>query len=184
MIETERLILRLPTLDDVPMIHKAKEDNWPELQKWMVWASDAQGTLESTSHYVEFFQNEDLKNGGLPLFAFHKTTGDFVMASGLNATETPHVYKTGYWGAKQYLGQGYATEATKAIIDYGFEHHGAQEIQIAYYEGNEASRRVIEKCGFEFVKTLPKSHQSFATGEMLDDHHYALSLERWSQLKP
>ena len=36
IIETERLIIRVPTLDDLEAVQTAKEANWHELQKWMV----------------------------------------------------------------------------------------------------------------------------------------------------
>jgi RimJ/RimL family protein N-acetyltransferase len=65
------------------------------------------------------------------------------------------------------------------VLKYAFEKYGAKKLTLSYYEGNKASRRVIDKCGFEFVETLPKHHQSFATGEMMDEHCYAMTKDRW-----
>ncbi|MBR3463836.1 MAG: GNAT family N-acetyltransferase, partial [Clostridiales bacterium] len=50
--------------------------------------------------------------------------------------------------------KGYATEATKALIKYGFEQIGLHKVQICVRPSNTPSKRVIEKCGFTFEGTL------------------------------
>jgi len=184
MIETQRLILRRPTLADAPAMQDIKQANWPELQKWMVWAADDQLSMDATKSFITDFVENDFKNGGCILFAFHKETNDLVMVGGFNATDTQHVYSTGYWGNIDYLSQGYATEMTRAIIDYAFTQHAAEKILISYFEGNEKSKRIIEKCGFDFLEKKEKYHKSFATSEMMDEYCYVLTKNNWKQQKP
>ena len=50
--------------------------------------------------------------------------------------------------------RGYATEATKALISYGFEKIGLHKVQICARPVNQSSWRVIEKCGFTYEGTL------------------------------
>lgn len=57
----------------------------------------------------------------------------------------------GYWIGEPYRGQGFATELSRALIDYAFERIGAERIAVACRVTNTASRRVIEKCGFQWV---------------------------------
>ncbi len=70
------------------------------------------------------------------------------------------VDKKNSWGEIEYCigadyqGKGYATEATKAVIDYGFETIGFNKVQICVRPSNIKSKRVIEKCGFEYEGTL------------------------------
>lgn len=175
LLETDRLYIRPLQREDLPALQKIKEAIWPELQKWMRWASDDQKTYEALAENFDSFIQNDYKKGGLRLIAIHKETGDIVMCTGLDLTDKPSIFSTGYWGNVKYLGQGYATESTRALIEYAFNKHNAEKILINYYEGNNASKRVIEKCGFKFVKTKAKAHQSFATGEWLDIHCYELS---------
>ena len=52
----------------------------------------------------------------------------------------------------QFWGKGYATEATKACLKYAFEEINLTEIIGAAHEENNASRRVLEKCGLQFVE--------------------------------
>ena len=53
-----------------------------------------------------------------------------------------------------YQGKGYATEACKAVIRYGFDHIGLHKVQICCRTDNHKSRKVIEKCGFTYEGTL------------------------------
>jgi len=58
----------------------------------------------------------------------------------------------GYVLAKDYWGRGLMTEAVSAVLDYLFEKVELDFVTVAHYEGNERSKRVIEKCGFRFVR--------------------------------
>ena len=53
-----------------------------------------------------------------------------------------------------YQGRGYATEATKAVICYGFDSIHFNKIQICVRPSNTSSRKVIEKCGFTYEGIL------------------------------
>ncbi|MBP3441014.1 MAG: GNAT family N-acetyltransferase [Tidjanibacter sp.] len=55
----------------------------------------------------------------------------------------------GYWLAEEYWGRGLMTEAARAIIERAFGTLGYRRLWCGYYEGNERSRRVMEKCGFK-----------------------------------
>jgi len=183
IFETYRLYYRVPTLDDADAMQKIKKANWPELQKWMNWAHDDQLSMDATKTFIETIVQDDLKKGGMVLFAFHKQTHDLVMVGGLNATDTPRVFSTGYWGNIDYLGQGFATEMTKGVLKYAFEHHGADKILISYFDDNVASQRVIEKCGFEFIETKFKNHKCCLNGEMIDEHLYEITKDSWEGLQ-
>lgn len=54
----------------------------------------------------------------------------------------------GYWIGREYWGQGLIPEAVRALLRVCFEELGCSGVWCGYYEGNEKSRRVQEKCGF------------------------------------
>ncbi len=56
----------------------------------------------------------------------------------------------GYWLAVPFWGRGLIPEAVNAVLRYAFEEKGAERVWCGHYEGNEKSRRVIEKRGFCF----------------------------------
>jgi RimJ/RimL family protein N-acetyltransferase len=56
----------------------------------------------------------------------------------------------GYWLGAPYWGRGYATEAVRAVIDHAFGPLGHEALQAGARVNNPASRRVLEKCGFQW----------------------------------
>ena len=56
----------------------------------------------------------------------------------------------GYWLGKPFWGQGIMPEAVKEMLRHAFEDCGMQKVWIGYYEGNQKSKRVQEKCGFKY----------------------------------
>ena len=61
----------------------------------------------------------------------------------------------GYVLSREYWGQGLMPEAVKAVIDWLFQEVGLDFIICGHFDHNARSRRVIEKCGFRYVKTVP-----------------------------
>ncbi len=79
-----------------------------------------------------------------------------------------------------YQGKGYATEATKAIIRYGFDKIGFNKVQICVRPSNIKSKKVIEKCGFEYEGTL--RDYFFIDGEYEGRMYYSVLKETGDQV--
>ena len=97
-IVTPRLILRPPTLGDLDSIQTAKEEAWPDLQRWMSWAFDNQRSrhaMEDSIRRVMDYQNQ----AGIALAGFHRINRDLVLRTALDLTDEQDVYETGYWVA-------------------------------------------------------------------------------------
>jgi RimJ/RimL family protein N-acetyltransferase len=172
-ILTPRLVLRPPTLDDLDAIQAAKEDAWDDLQRWMAWAFDDQRSREAMERSIRLRMNYQSQEG-IALAGFHRVSGDFVVRTGLDLTGEAGVYETGYWVAPTYAGQGFATEAAHAAILYAFGHLGAKAISIGYFDGNDASRRIVEKLGFEKLGVAHQKATRCLDGAKLDRHEYIL----------
>jgi RimJ/RimL family protein N-acetyltransferase len=173
-IVTPRLVLRPPILDDLDAIQAAKEDAWNDLQLWMAWAFDNQRprqALEQSIRRMMNFQSQP----GIALAGFHRINGDFVVRTALDLTDETDVYETGYWGSRKYTGQGMATEAANAAIRYAFGRLGAKAISIGHFDGNDASRRIVEKLGFQKLRIAPKAATRCLDGAKLDRHEYILT---------
>ena len=78
----------------------------------------------------------------------------------------------GYWVAEAHWGGGIATEAVRAVTEHGFRAFGVGRIQAAVFAWNEASMRVLEKCGYAREGVLAKS--VFKDGELIDSVLYAI----------
>lgn len=59
----------------------------------------------------------------------------------------------GYVLSKDYWGQGLMPEAVQTVIRYLFDAEGLDFILAGHFDRNSRSRRVIEKCGFQYIKT-------------------------------
>jgi ribosomal-protein-serine acetyltransferase len=173
-IVTPRLILRPPTLADLDSIQTAKEEAWPDLQRWMAWAFDDQRSRQAMEASIRRVMNYE-NQAGIALAGFHRINGDFVVRTALDITDKQDVYETGYWAAPKYAGQGMATEATNAAIRYAFGHLGAKAISIGFFDGNEPSRRIVEKLGFQKLGVAPKASTRPLDGAKLDRHEYILT---------
>ena len=173
-IVTPRLVLRPPTLADLDAIQAAKEDAWDDLQLWMAWAFDNQRPRQALEHSIR--QSADFQSqAGIALAGFHRVNGEFVIRTALDLTYQADVYETGYWAARKYTRQGMATEATNAAIRYAFGHLGAKAISIGYFDGNDASRRIVEKLGFQKIRVARQAARRCLDGARLDRHEYILT---------
>ena len=59
----------------------------------------------------------------------------------------------GYWIGVPYWGKGLIPEAVRKIMQHGFEELKLKVIWCGYFDGNEKSKRVQEKCGFRYHHT-------------------------------
>lgn len=73
-----------------------------------------------------------------------------------HAAGEPDSAEIGYWIGKPYWGNGYATEASRALIDFCFARHGYRKLTCCHFTDNPASGRVIAKLGFEPVGTCAR----------------------------
>jgi len=173
-IVTPRLILRPPTLGDLDAIQSAKEAAWPELQRWMTWAFENQRSREAMEQSIRRVMDFQAQ-AGIALAGFARTNGDFVARTGLDLTDEPDVYETGFWASPNYTGQGLATEACNAAIRYAFGHLGANAISIGHFDGNAPSARIIDKLGFQKLRITHQARIRPLDSAMLDRHEYILT---------
>ena len=80
----------------------------------------------------------------------------------------------GYSIAEEHWGNGYATEAAKAMTDYGLLTLKLKEINAYCYPENERSRRVLEKSGFKYQGLLHQCEERYA-GVVCDNEYFRIS---------
>ncbi len=86
----------------------------------------------------------------------------------------------GYWLARELHGKGLATEAARAVVQFGFDELGLHKITIGCLPDNAASRRVIEKVGFRFVGR--QREDVWKDGRWHDQLRYELTVGDWSDV--
>ena len=87
-------------------------------------------------------------------------------------------YMLGYVLEKQYRGQGIMPQVVGYMMKYLFMNMGADIVTAAHFPGNEASKRVLEKCGFTYEGTLRREYSRF-DGQVLDSCMYSITYDEW-----
>src|SRR5215470_4729397 len=98
--------------------------------------------------------------------------GQLCGGIGLRMDEPHRHAELGYWLGVPYWGQGYATEAARAMIKYGFETLGLHRIYASYVPTNVASGRVLQKIGM-LREGLMRGHVC-KWGKFLDLEYYGM----------
>lgn len=85
----------------------------------------------------------------------------------------------GFWIGVPYWGQGLIPEAVRGVIRHGFEDLGLDRIWCGYFDGNTQSRRVQEKCGFTYQRTV-EDVPCAIPGLLRTEHITCMSKQEWS----
>ncbi len=85
---------------------------------------------------------------------------------GFNKIEKGHKTEISYWLGRKYWGAGIMTEAVKLAIEYVFKEFKLQRVYALVFSSNLASKRVLEKVGFESEGFLKKEIEK--DGEYID----------------
>lgn len=150
-LQTERLILRPWKETDLNDFYEyAKVDGVGQMAGWVPHKNIEESKV-ILSHFIS----------GKHVFALEyngKAIGS-VGVENYNEQHYPELdhlqgREIGYVLSKDYWGQGLMPEAVKAVIKWLFETVGLDFIVIGHFDWNSQSRRVIEKCGFRYVKTV------------------------------
>jgi len=164
-IKTERLILRPFAMSDASEFHQiiTQEEvlrylaegliSLAELRKILDWLIDCYDR-NSPQRIIKF-----------TLAVTHKKTNKIIGWCGLGPLEfSPSEMEIYYGLSVDHWGRGLATEAAKALLDYGFQEIGLDTIVAVTKPENVASRRVIEKLGMKYrevVENLPPESEFY-----------------------
>ena len=97
------------------------------------------------------------------------------------AGERAHSAELGYWLGVDYWGQGFGTEAARAVIDYYFEEFDLDQLIAGARVVNPSSRNILEKCGFQWSGV--ELHRFEALGSSSPVDAFRLSRGVWTSLK-
>lgn len=145
-LTTERLLLRAVDFNDVDDLFQVLSD--PDVAEYDYFYPVE--TKEKASLFIERYQREIEGNEeitwGIVLKESQKLIGTCCLGNFDKGAERAEI---GYAISKAHWGKGYATEAAKKILDYGFNKIKLNRIEATITPGNDSSVRVLEKLGFE-----------------------------------
>ena len=179
VLETERLILRAPKLEDAKHVAALANDK-----------RIAENTRRIPHPYSradaeDFIAAANTPQGDMQ-FLITTRAGLPVGACGI-ATHDDAAPEIGYWLGVKHWGKGYGTEAVRALIDFAFTELAHESLSAGARVTNPASRRILEKCGFQWTGVGLCRIRALNSSAPIDrfrlDRGLWSSLRRWSDVK-
>jgi RimJ/RimL family protein N-acetyltransferase len=182
-LETERLILRRFTREDADLLFELYND--PAVMRYLnggapadraeIAAVDLPAFLGYYPRFAGygFWAALDREHSGfLGWFHFRPQPGDPL--------DEPEL---GYRLHRAAWGRGYATEGSRTLLAKGFTELGASRVTAATVTANQGSRRVLEKLGLRYLRTVPADEHDTAEGAEHGVREYAITRAEWAALQ-
>ncbi|WIG24381.1 GNAT family N-acetyltransferase [Bacillus anthracis] len=180
-IDCGEIYLQEFTVEDAESIYNIS--NQPEIEKFLPdWKSTKEQRINWVVNY-EILENKaflhavrittNIDDHILKLGIFKKTTNEFIgwCCTGIKDELPAPNREIMYAVSSEYHNNGYATKATKGLINYLFEKTNVDVLNAIALINNVASNKVIEKCGFIYLSEQEIANQLY--------NHYQLSKSEW-----
>lgn len=174
-LETERLILRDFVKDDWQEVLAYQSD--PLYLRYNDWT---ERTPEAGQEFIEMFINHQRQEPRIKfqLAVVLKSNNQLIGNCGVRMDDVnSREADIGYELDPKHWNHGYATEAARAIVDFGFSHFGVHRIWASCVAENIGSARVLEKLGMQLEGHL-REHKYFK-GRWWDTLMYAVIVDEW-----
>jgi len=167
-IETKRLIIR-----------EFEPGDWQDVLQYtsdplvMHYMPDKVYTEETVKQFLKENQGDQARNYAVVLPDEQRVIGHIVFFPWFGE----HTYEIGWIFNSDYHGMGYATEAARALLQYGFETLGIHRLIATCQPENTPSYRVMEKLGMRregyFKECIPHGNSWW------DEYFYAILASEW-----
>lgn len=173
VLETERLRLRPFTLDDEAEVFALVSH--PEVARFVRF--EAHRTPAETRAFLQsaqqHYHRSDPFSWAIVRREDERVIGSCGFVSQAGERQSAEI---GYWLGKPYWGKGYAAEAARALVRFGFEQMNLERVEAKCFVENRAGQRVIEKLGMRFEGT---DRSEMIKGEYPELRLYAVARQDW-----
>ncbi len=173
---SQRLVLRVPHEEDIDALSRlANNVNIAT----MVSRMPHPYTVKDAADFVQ--RTKTGETGKCVYAVTRGNDGAFLGCCGLEPQDDEKTVEIGYWLGEPFWNTGYATEASHALVDMAFRTRDIDHIDARCRVTNVASRRVIQKCGFQFQSTGMIG--SLALGGTVPVEWFRLDRKTWMSLR-
>ena len=157
VIETPRLLLREMRHDDAEALFEMDRNHEVHKYLWQKPISE----IEDVHAYIDLVRNQYETNKIGRFSTIIKDTNEVIGWTGIKFVNdhvengNTNFYDYGYRLNQKFWNKGYATEASKAWLDYGFNQMNIKEMNAYTHAENGASNHVLQKVGFNFIENYP-----------------------------
>lgn len=168
-LETERLLLREMTPDDVNALLKL----FGNAQVVKFLEMNPIKTTDQAEEWMRWIGGVFSASGGLRWGIERKSDGEFIGSAGLHSwNREAHYAELGFDIAQQHWEANYPLEVARVIIDFSWQQMNLNRLEVNMVQGNVALMKIMEQLGFKhegiFRQRLRKG------GKYYDVHLYGL----------
>ena len=177
ILKTQRLILRPFAEEDAESVYEYARD--PDVGPIAGWPPHE--SVEGSRYTITHFLNGPecyalcLREDPAAIGAI-----ELKLKGATDMTDREDECELGYWLGKPFWGRGLMPEAVREMLRHAFADLGMRAVWCGYYDGNEKSKRVQEKCGFVYHHTCTKVPVPLL-GEVRIGHTNLLTRENWEK---
>jgi len=164
-LTTERLVLRPFAESDAEDVHAIVSDREIAYNTAHIPHPYPEGMAVE---WIRLVTSRWLTGESAVFAATRREDGRLVAATGLEIEPHHRRAELGYWVAREHWNAGYATEAARAVVAFGFAQLGLNRVQAHHYSRNPASGRVLEKIGMSHEGRLRRHILKWGVFEDID----------------
>lgn len=179
-IETERLILRVPVSADVDVWATFISD--PDFTRYVPRSRGNLTVRERAERTIRALQ-ELWEQQAMGWAITRKKDSQFIGHCNIDSLSDTNDMELSYLLGKPYWGQGFATEASRAAVRFGFEHTAWERIVAAVVPANVPSVRVLDHIGFDYERDVNYNEMTGNDSIVLENPivaYYALRREQFA----
>lgn len=182
-LETDRLLLRSFTEADAD--HLVELDSDPEVMRYLSGGRPTPPEKIREEILPRILAYNSRTDGFGRWVTVEKATGEFLgwHLLGPKGEMLPGEVELGYRLRRAGWGKGYATEASRALVDKGFAELGVGRVIAFTMFVNDRSRKVMEKTGLKYVRTFFGDWLEPIEGSDQGDVEYALTQAEWARTR-
>jgi [ribosomal protein S5]-alanine N-acetyltransferase len=176
--QTERLTLRPFVRTDAARVQLLAGDEKIAVTTLNIPHPYPDGLAED---WISIHEDEFIQRKSLILAVCLENGGKLIGATGLMLKPEHDLGELGYWIGVPYWNHGYCTEAGSSLMEYGFETLKLNKIIAHFFQGNDASKKVLQKLGMKQESYLRRHVKHF--GVYKDLIGFAILRDEWKSEK-
>lgn len=174
---TRGLELRPVHKRDAGELFQLTDLNRQNLRLWLPWL-DGVRKRQDTEKFIQISQKHlEEKTGCVLSIRYQKVLIGLVDFHGLDSFSRHALI--GYWLGEKWRGKGLMLEAVEGLIGFGFEKLDLHRLEIRIAAGNERSRRIPRKLGFQLEGRIREVEWLY--DHFVDHEVYGLLREDWEK---
>lgn len=177
-LKSERLFFREITKEDVIDMFEIYSDPETARFDWYYPIESMDKAREIIDNFQEAYDEKEEITWGVVKKDDNKLIGYCCLG---DFEEGPRSCEIGYGFNREYWNKGYGTEAVNVLVKYAFEEMNINRIAGTVTLGNDASIKLLKKCGFQQEGIFRQ--RTFMKGKFIDDVILAILMKDYKELR-